>query len=808
MKIKHMLYCLLLVCTILPVCIFGIFMIQENDKKVEKIVKDDLAAISGAQILDINDFCISRQQEMMRLTEYTMVKNAVRESLGEIEKQDDAYLKDMLMAIIQHSNCIERISVLNRDFGLVAASDGDAISSEEGLKAANVKYEDGGFNIGNVYERSTLQGEMRLIAAVAGIFYDGDLIGYIVEEIPVTYFDRVRQESNLWTSGTLYLLDGNGALITAGTPEEKSRVQLATSESERENFTKAWNAVDHDRVKSGVVSYTMGGDEYLTYFSDFDYTDWGIRLSINLSAYKSDVNTYRVLVRILLLCLVLVMAVTAWLLSRHFTKPLNSIAVLLDEVQAQQNYSLRVRDTGDDEMGFLARKINKMLDYIELERYEVQQAERDPLTGLRNQRAVERDIQEAVSRAVQNDTRIAVGYVDVDDFREINNLYGHMEGDHCIRFAASILEEMDFTMLGRSSGDAFMFCVENVENTDALRKTAMLALDKLNDGYFSHIANKQMPLPCSIGIAVDRGRHISFNNLTHQASEALYQAKEQGKNTYSLVSRENVGGNMFGSNERVLELLRSLRQSVANECAGFYLVYQPLVRGTDGVVVGAESLLRWCWEPFGEVSPGVFIPLIEDDSCFFKLGNWILEHSLEEMLPMVHKNPEFRLHVNVAYSQLVRHEFRDEVMEILHRTGFPVRSLCLELTERCRALDLSYLKEVMTFFHAQGIAIALDDFGTGFSSLNLLRQLPVECIKIDKSFVTNVHMNEADQAIVKSVVQCAQSLNIQVCTEGVETDQSRVYLNRYPQLVHQGFFYSRPVRLDAFNQYAEEHKDA
>lgn len=811
MKMKHMLYGLLLVCTILPVCLFGIFMIWENDRKVEAIVKDDLAAISGSQILDINDFCIARQQELMRLTEYTMVKNAVLESTGGTAEQSGqavGYLKDMLTTIIQHSTCLERISVLDREFRLVAATDGDAIAGEDALKAADVRYEDGGFAIGNVYERSTLQGDMRLLAAVAGIHDGGELIGYIVEEIPATYFDRVRQEANLWTAGTLYLLDGNGALITAGTPQEKSRVQLATSESERENFTKAWQAVDHDKVKAGVISYEMGGDEYLTYFSDLDYTDWGIRLSVNLSAYKSRINTYAAFVIIVALCLIAVLAVATWLLSRHLTKPVGRIAKTLDEVQEQQNYSLRVPETGSDEMGFLGKKVNKMLDYIELERYEVQQAERDPLTGMRNQRAVERDIQEAVARAAQNQTRIAVGFVDVDDFREINNQYGHMEGDSCIRYAASVLEEMDFSILGRSSGDAFAFCIEDVENTEAVRKTAALALEKLNEGYFSRIANKQMALPCSIGIAVDRGSHLSFNSLTHQASEALYQAKDKGKNTYHLVSREEVGGNLFGSNERVLELLRSLRQSVANDCAGFYLVYQPLVRGEDGAVVGAESLLRWCWEPFGEVSPGVFIPLIEDDSCFFKLGNWILRRSLEETMPTVKENPDFRLHVNVAYSQLVRHEFRDAVMEILRETGFPVRNLCLELTERCRALDISYLQEVMTFFHSQGVSIALDDFGTGFSSLNLLRKLPVDSIKVDKSFVTNVNINDADQAIVRSVIQCARSLNIGVCAEGVETEQSRGYLLQYPELVHQGFFYSRPIRYQQFAEYADAHRAA
>lgn len=809
MKIKHMLYSLLLLGTLLPVCLFGLFMIRENDKKVEEILREDLAATSGAQILDINEFCTARQQEMLRISEYVMVRDAVAASLGEKKPhggQDEEYMEDMLSSVMKHNNCVEYISVLDRNFHLVAASDSDAITDKEGLQAANVQYEDGGFHIGNIYERDTARGKARLVAAVQGIKEEGSLIGYIVEEIPTAYFDRLRQNAGLWKDGTLYLLDGEGNLITAGTPGETSREAYATSEKERENFTAAWNAVDHEKTPSGCISYRMGKDKYLTYFAEFENTDWGIRLSINLSRYKKDVNAYAILVLIGIVCMALILALTSYFLTRRLTVPVSAIGSVLDQVQKEQNYSLRVKNMTDDEIGFVGGKVNELLDYIEAERYEMKQAERDPLTGLKNQKAVEREIQEAVVRAAQNGSRIAVGFVDVDDFRDINNQYGHMEGDYSIRYVASVLDKTVGGILGRNSGDAFLFCLENVESAESVKKMISVILGELESGYFSHIANKQMPLPCSIGVTIDIGTHLSYSSLIHQASEALYQAKEKGKNTYHLISREEMGGNLFGSNERILELIHSLRQSVENDCAGFYLAYQPLLSDADSRVIGAESLLRWAWEPFGEVSPGVFIPLIEDDSCFYKLGNWILRQTLIETLPLVQEAPDFRVHVNVAYSQLVRREFQDTVMEILEETAFPVHNLCLELTERCRALDMSYLAEVMNYFHSQGISISLDDFGTGFSSLNLLRQLPVDNIKIDRSFITNVHLNEADQAIVRSVIQCAKSMNIEVCVEGVETQQCRNYLLQYPELVHQGFYYSRPIKMELFRQYFDLHK--
>lgn len=808
MKIRHMLYGLLVVFTLLPICFFGVFMIHENDRRVERVLRDDLTAISGAQISEINEFCVTRQQEMLRISEYSMLKDALLASLGRRERQSEEqiqYMKDMMYATIEHTSCLESMSILNNEFKLVTASDEYAISDEEGLKAANVSYQESGFSLGDIYERDTPTGPQRMVAAVQTIDYEDEVIGYIVEEIPVTYFDHLRNETGLWQEGTLYLLDGKGQLITAGTPQEESRVQYATSESERENFTKAWQAVDHDTVHSGVISYQMGKDTYLTYFSDFENTNWGIRLSVNLNLYKADVNSYARLVILVIVCLALALLVSSYFLSRYLSRPINRIAEVLDRVQKEQNYSLRVKDSEKNEMGFLAEKTNALLDYVEQERYEIQQSERDPLTGLKNQKAIEKEMQEKVNRAVQNGSRIAIGFVDVDDFREINNQYGHLEGDFCIRFVASVIEDVIPGAVGRSSGDAFAFCIENVESTENIRKLVSMLLKKLNDGYFSHMANKQMPLPCSIGVAVDSGNQLSFSGLMHQASEAQYQAKEKGKNTYHIICREEMGGNMFGSNERVLALLHTLRQSVANDCAGFYLCYQPLIHATNGRVVGAEALLRWSWEPFGEVSPGIFVPLIEDDSCFFKLGNWILKQAMLEMKNMLERDPKFMVHVNVSYSQLVRREFQDAVMEILHETGFPPHNLCLELTERCRALDMEYLREVMTYFHAQGISISLDDFGTGFSSLSLLRQLPVDNIKIDQSFVANVRANAADQAIVKSVVQCAESIDIEVCAEGVETDQIRSYLLQYPRLLHQGFYYSRPIRFAQFKEYYEKH---
>lgn len=230
------------------------------------------------------------------------------------------------------------------------------------------------------------------------------------------------------------------------------------------------------------------------------------------------------------------------------------------------------------------------------------------------------------------------------------------------------------------------------------------------------------------------------------------------------------------------------------------MCYQPVVQAESREIIGMEALLRWNREPYGDVPPGRFIPWLENDPCFFELGNWILEQALTEGKHIIEKNPAFVINVNVSATQLERRKFRESVLEILNRTGFPAKNLCLELTERCRAMDKEYLREEIHFLRSNGIKIALDDFGTGQSSLELLCEFPIDLLKIDRGFVRDIEMNHAAQVVVDSIVQCANGLGMQVCVEGVENEQLRDFIRQYGVHSHQGYLYSRPIRMEQFNE--------
>ena len=189
---------------------------------------------------------------------------------------------------------------------------------------------------------------------------------------------------------------------------------------------------------------------------------------------------------------------------------------------------------------------------------------------------------------------------------------------------------------------------------------------------------------------------------------------------------------------------------------------------------------------------------LEEDPCIFDLGNWILRTALKDIGRIRDKIPHFFVNVNISAAQLSRKEFRDSVMTILKETGARPEELCLELTERCRDLDLTFLKNEVNFFHSKGIKIALDDFGTGNSSLSLALELPVDELKVDMSFIKDIEQKPQNQAMVQSIVDYANRTNTETCIEGIENQEVSDYIHQFGATWYQGYFYSKPVPIDQF----------
>lgn len=245
-----------------------------------------------------------------------------------------------------------------------------------------------------------------------------------------------------------------------------------------------------------------------------------------------------------------------------------------------------------------------------------------------------------------------------------------------------------------------------------------------------------------------------------------------------------------------LDLMKIIHQSVLNHCDGFYVEYQPIVTSEDGKIMGAEALVRWKKEPYGAIPPGLFIDWLENDPSMYDLGNFVLEQALWDSKSFLQQNPEFFINVNVSAKQLERPDFCRVVLELLDKTEFPVRHLCLEITERCRSLPVSVINERMAVLRGYGIKFAMDDFGTGSSSSAMALEMLIDEIKIDMSFIRKILVNKKNKAIVQSMVDFANAVNIKSCLEGVENKALEDYLRTVGATWFQGYYYSKPVGAD------------
>ena len=245
-----------------------------------------------------------------------------------------------------------------------------------------------------------------------------------------------------------------------------------------------------------------------------------------------------------------------------------------------------------------------------------------------------------------------------------------------------------------------------------------------------------------------------------------------------------------------LDLMKIIHQSVLNHCDGFYVEYQPIVTSEDGKIMGAEALVRWKKEPYGAIPPGLFIDWLENDPSMYDLGNFVLEQALWDSKLFLQQNPDFFINVNVSAKQLERPDFCRVVLELLDKTEFPVRHLCLEITERCRSLPVSVINERMAVLRGYGIKFAMDDFGTGSSSSAMALEMLIDEIKIDMSFIRKILVNKKNKAIVQSMVDFANAANIKSCLEAVENKALEDYLRTVGATWFQGYYYSKPVGAD------------
>jgi diguanylate cyclase (GGDEF)-like protein/PAS domain S-box-containing protein len=423
----------------------------------------------------------------------------------------------------------------------------------------------------------------------------------------------------------------------------------------------------------------------------------------------------------------------------------------------------------------------------------------DSLTGLQNRRLLMDRLYQAVASSTRHEHYGALLFIDLDNFKTVNDTLGHDIGDLLLQEVAqrliSCLRGLD--NIGRLGGDEFVVMLENLSSdvTEAATEVELIAekiLALLNQPY--QLKNKPLHITPSIGVTLFANYQDSTERLLKQADLAMYQAKAAGRNTIRFFDQA-----MQTIVMQRAALERDLREALVQE--RFVLYFQPQVNH-DGSLTGAEVLVRWQDLSRGLVTPGEFIPMAEDTGLILPLGRWVLKTACTQLAHWSAR-PEtahLTLSVNVSSRELIFPGFVEEVLVLLKETAANPHRLKLELTESLLVNDVEDVIAKMLALQAHGVGFSLDDFGTGYSSLSYLKRLPLEQLKIDQSFVRDILSDPGDAAIARMVVALAQNLGLAVIAEGVETLEQHAYLYEIGCRAFQGYLFGRPMPIEDFEQ--------
>lgn len=412
----------------------------------------------------------------------------------------------------------------------------------------------------------------------------------------------------------------------------------------------------------------------------------------------------------------------------------------------------------------------------------------DPLTGLPNRHLLADRFNQAVASADRANSNVAVLYLDLDNFKQINDSLGHEYGD---RLLIKVTERLQNCLrktdtVSRQGGDEFVILLNSVRNAEIIEEIAQGIMDAFAEPF--RIEGYLLSASFSIGISLFPSDDQQFHSLLKHAETALYYAKESGRNTYRFFSEQ--------MNKHALEHLQ-LQGELHNALhkKEFILHYQPQIDLLSGQIVGVEALIRWQHPTMGLIAPGKFIPLAERSGLIIAIGEWVLNEACRQIKHWndIYPHQSLFVAVNLSAPQFKRGDLVDTVSNALALSGLPAHFLELELTESILLHDMDEVRNTLRHLKAMSVRFSIDDFGTGYSSFAYLKQLAVNKLKIDQSFVHDMVDDAGDAAIVKAIIQLGHTLELSVIAEGVENEKQLTLLKEYGCDDAQGYLFSKPL---------------
>lgn len=462
----------------------------------------------------------------------------------------------------------------------------------------------------------------------------------------------------------------------------------------------------------------------------------------------------------------------------HFLKALSYsvplIGLLVDYVQTYRNVHIT-----HTQLSKQTEELSQLAHY-------------DYLTDLHNRATFEKTLESEISRASHFDMKFGLLFIDLDNFKKINDDLGHNIGDIYLKEVAKRLKKCvrETDTIARIGGDEFALIIEGIEHNRQASIVAKKIFKEFSKEYV--IGNRTLSISASIGIACFPEAGSGVVQLCKHADIAMYCAKEHGKRQWQFFTAE-----LSEKFNRLLHLENALSDALENN--EFYIQYQPQYNIVDNIIIGVEVLLRWRHPELGEISPEVFVPIAEEMGIISVIGSWVLESSCPEFKAWSAINKSkglgFDFAVNISTHQLTDHSFMRTLKKLIAQYKFNPMDITIELTETT-IMTKKFMLENLNEIADLGVRIAIDDFGTGYSSLSYLRELPIQIVKIDKSFLDDVLIDESAEKIVKSIVAMVQNLDLEVVAEGVENSGQKQFLINNGCHIAQGFYLSRPLSAE------------
>lgn len=599
----------------------------------------------------------------------------------------------------------------------------------------------------------------------------------------------VKKSQNILRSRALLdRVAANNNFIDAIVIMDSSKVLLST-DPKYQNFElpqssyleelKPYDRLMHTKILDGDIRfYTNNGTlQTLHLFFIIDKNE----LDIYFSKNRSDFILYFGLFPFLLILGVY------FLFKKHVVKPLEKLRQFA-YYQSEIPKKFKLKEL--ESIRYSMVQTFARLDAEKKELYRM--ARTDSLSGLANRDSLNEYLHRLIADSERNNKEFALLFLDLDHFKTVNDSLGHNVGDELLQNIASIIQEVlratDF--VARVGGDEFVVIINQYSSLMELTHIVQRIQEQLSRQWI--IQTHPMYVDSSVGIAIYPKDGTDIVSLMKHADIAMYDAKKNGRAQYCFFTKE-----LNKSVQDTISLDKEMREALKNEHYALY--YQPKIDIQTQKIIGAEALIRWISPSKGMIPPDIFIPLAEENGFILELGEWVLQENIRQYKVWKEKGIDLKLSVNISTRQLLDADFANKFLSLINANEIDPTKLDIEITEYIFMDQKNTKCDVLDILHEKGVSISLDDFGTGYSSLSYLKKFPIDCLKIDKSFLDDYHTQDG-AIFIETIVKMGQTLNMKVIAEGVESREQLEYLQSIGCHQYQGYYYSKPLNTDEFEK--------